>query len=54
MDFPRPIIRAFANRTAYKPETAFGNVKADVLERLLPEYVRPTFCAMIEAAPFWE
>jgi hypothetical protein len=26
------------------PDTAFGNVKADVLERTLPTYLRPDFC----------
>jgi hypothetical protein len=54
VDFKQRIIRAFADGIAHKPETAFGNVKADVLERLLPGYVRPNFCAMIEAAPFRE
>jgi HD domain len=54
VDFKRRIIRAFADGIAHKPETAFGNVKADVLEKLLPGYVRPNFCAMIEAAPFRE
>lgn len=52
LDFKKGIIRAFADGIAHKPETAFGNVKADVLERLLPGYVRPNFCAMIDAAPF--
>jgi hypothetical protein len=54
VDFKRRIIREFADGIAHKPETAFGNVKADVLEKLLPGYVRPNFCAMIEAAPFRE
>jgi hypothetical protein len=26
------------------PDTAFGNVKADVLERTLPGFRRPNFC----------
>jgi hypothetical protein len=34
----------------YKPETAFGNVKADVLAEKLPGYVRPNFCTMIRGS----
>lgn len=52
VDFKQGIIRAFADGIIRKPETAFGNVKADVLERHLPGYVRPNFCRMIEAAGF--
>ncbi|MDG3004345.1 HD domain-containing protein [Paludisphaera mucosa] len=52
VDFKRSIVRAFADGIAHKPETAFGNIKADVLERLLLGYVRPNFCAMIDASPF--
>jgi len=54
VDFKRRIVRAFADGIAHKPQTAFGNVKADVLEKLLPGYVRPNFCAMIAASPFRE
>jgi HD domain len=52
VDFKRRIVQAFADGIAHKPQTAFGNVKADVLEKLLPGYVRPNFCAMIAASPF--
>jgi hypothetical protein len=52
VDFKRRIVRAFADGIAHKPQTAFGNVKADVLERLLPGYVRPNFCRMIDDSPF--
>ncbi|MHC5543042.1 HD domain-containing protein [Singulisphaera rosea] len=52
VDFKRQIIEAFAGGIAHKPETAFGNVKADVLAKLLPGYVRPNFCDMIAASRF--
>jgi hypothetical protein len=52
VDFKRSIIRAFADGIKHKPETAFGNVKADVMAAMLPGYVRPNFCEMIAAAPF--
>ena len=54
VNFKPRIIQAFADGIAHKPETAFGNVKADVLAKLLPGYVRPNFCSMIEATPFRE
>ncbi|HWT94702.1 MAG TPA: HD domain-containing protein [Solirubrobacteraceae bacterium] len=53
-DFKRQIVEAFGAGIAHKPETAFGNVKADVLERTLPGYVRPNFCTMIERSPWPE
>ena len=52
VDFKRRIVEAFADGIKHKPETAFGNIKADVLEKMLPGYVRPNFCAMIAASPF--
>jgi hypothetical protein len=51
VDFKRGIIDAFGAGIAHKPQTAFGNVKADVLERTLPGYRRPNFCELILAAP---
>jgi hypothetical protein len=51
VDFKPQIIQAFGNGIAHKPQTAFGNVKADVLERTLPGYVRPNFCEMILNSP---
>jgi HD superfamily phosphodiesterase len=47
VDFKESIIQAFADGIAHKPETAFGNVKADVLAEKLPGYERPNFCALI-------
>jgi hypothetical protein len=54
VDFKRRIIDAFGAGLAHKPETAFGNVKADVLERTLHGYVRPNFCDMILGSKFAE
>jgi hypothetical protein len=53
-EFKHGIIAAFGAGLAHKPETAFGNIKADVLERTLPGYVRPNFCDLILASPFAE
>ena len=52
VDFKHRIIEAFGAGLAHRPETAFGNVKADVLERTLPGYVRPNFCDMILGSKF--
>ena len=52
VDFKQQIIQAFGAGIAHKPHTAFGNVKADVLERTLPGYRRPNFCETILASPF--
>jgi hypothetical protein len=50
VDFKESIIQAFADGIKHKPETAFGNVKADVMAEKLPGYERPNFCAMIRAS----
>ena len=47
-DFKRSILRAFTEGIAPKPETTFGNVKADVLERFAPGYQRASFVDIIE------
>jgi hypothetical protein len=47
-DFKRSILQAFADGIAPKPETTFGNVKADVLERFVPGYKRENFVDIIE------
>jgi HD superfamily phosphodiesterase len=52
IDFKESIIQAFADGISFKPETAFGNVKADVLAEKLPGYERPNFCALIRASQF--
>ena len=46
-DFKRNILRAFTEGIAPKPETTFGNVKADVLERFVPGYQRGNFVDVI-------
>ena len=51
VDFKRGIVRAFADGFAYKPETAFGTMNADILERTQPGYHRPNFCDLIAANP---
>jgi hypothetical protein len=47
-DFKRNILQAFAEGIAPKPETTFGNVKADVLQRFVPGYRRGNFVDIIE------
>jgi hypothetical protein len=45
--FKERIIQAFFDGIKHKPETTFGNVKADVLERMDPNYKRINFCNVI-------
>lgn len=45
--FKEGIIDAFAKGTEHKPETTFGNVKADVLALKMPGYRRTNFCGLI-------
>ncbi len=45
--FKNDIIDAFARGTIHKPETTFGNVKADVLALRDPNYKRLNFCQII-------
>ncbi len=53
-DFKRSILRAFTEGIAPKPETTFGNVKADVLERFVPGYQRGNFVDIIETSDWPE
>jgi len=46
-DFKRQILQAFTDGIAPKPETTFGNVKADVLERYAPGFQRGNFVDVI-------
>lgn len=46
-DFKNGIIDAFAKGTIAKPDTTFGNVKADVLALRDPGYKRGNFCSVI-------
>jgi HD superfamily phosphodiesterase len=50
IDFKESIIQAFADGIAHKPETAFGNVKADVLAEKLKGYERTNFCTLIRSS----
>jgi hypothetical protein len=45
--FKEAIIEAFAAGIAHKPQTAFGNVKSDVLAEKLPGFQRINFCDVI-------
>jgi HD superfamily phosphodiesterase len=53
-DFKRNILRAFTEGIAPKPDTTFGNVKADVLERFVPGYRRANFVDLIEGSDWPE
>jgi HD domain len=53
-DFKRSILEAFTEGIAAKPETTFGNVKADVLERFVPDYRRANFVDIIEKSDWPE
>jgi HD superfamily phosphodiesterase len=46
-DFKRRILKAFTDGIAPKPETTFGNVKADVLQHYLPGFERGDFVTAI-------
>jgi HD domain-containing protein len=53
-DFKREILRAFTEGIAPRPETTFGNVKADVLEHFVPGFRRGDFVDTIENSPWPE
>jgi HD superfamily phosphodiesterase len=46
-DFKRQILEAFTNGIRTRPETTFGNVKADVLAHFVPGFVRGDFVRTI-------
>jgi len=56
--FPRPprfkedIIQAFYDGIRHRPETTFGNVKADVLADKDPHFKRINFCEVIRSSPW--
>ena len=45
--FKEDIIQAFYDGIKHKPETTFGNVKADVLADKDPHFHRGNFCSVI-------
>jgi hypothetical protein len=51
VDFKRGIVRAFDDGFAYRPETTFGTMNTDILEKTLPGYRRPNLCDLIAANP---
>jgi hypothetical protein len=48
--FKEDIIQAFYEGIKHKPETTFGNVKADVLADKDPHFTRGNFCNVIRAS----
>jgi hypothetical protein len=49
-NFKEDIIQAFYDGIHKKPETTFGNVKADVLADKDPKFVRGNFCSVIRSS----
>jgi hypothetical protein len=48
--FKEDIIQAFYDGIKHKPETTFGNVKADVIADKEPHFHRGNFCSVIRAS----
>ncbi|MFD9326112.1 HD domain-containing protein [Streptomyces sp. NBC_00564] len=53
-DFKNQILGAFTDGISPKPETTFGNVKADVLEHYVPGFERGDFVRTILDSPWSE
>ncbi|GAA3407313.1 HD domain-containing protein [Streptosporangium vulgare] len=53
-DFKRRILDAFTEGIRHKPQTTFGNVKADVLAHYVPGFVRGDFVRTILDSPWSE
>jgi hypothetical protein len=51
-DFKRRILQAFAEGFGPRPESTFGTVNADVLERFVPGFERANFVDIIENSPW--
>jgi HD superfamily phosphodiesterase len=49
-DFKEQIIQAFTDGMAYRPETVFGTMNADILAERLPGYEPPNFCTLIRTS----
>jgi hypothetical protein len=52
--FKEGIIESFYQGVKNKPETTFGNVKADVMADKDPHFHRENFCAVIRRSPWWD
>ncbi|SNT33225.1 metal dependent phosphohydrolase [Granulicella rosea] len=50
--FKEDILQAFYDGIHHKPETTFGNVKADVLADKDPRFKRGNFCSVIRNSPW--
>ena len=48
--FKEDIIQTFYDGIKHKPETTFGNVKADVLADKDPKFQRMNFCSVIRGS----
>jgi hypothetical protein len=53
-DFKRQILAAFTDGIKDRPETTFGNVKADVLEHFVPGFRRGDFVDVIQGSDWPE
>lgn len=53
-DFKNRILAAFTEGVKDRPETTFGNVKADVLAHCVPGFVRGDFVEVIKNSPWPE
>jgi hypothetical protein len=53
-DFKRNILEAFTEGNTARPQTTFGNVNADVLERFVPGFQRANFVDIIEGSDWPE
>jgi hypothetical protein len=52
--FKRQILKAFTDGMARKPDTTFGTVNADVLDRFVPGFGRANFVDIIESSDWPE
>ena len=52
--FKNKILPAFFEGFKHKPQTTFGNIKADVCERFIPGYKSPNFCDLVLQSPWNE
>lgn len=53
-DFKNGILREFTHSVAPRPQTAFCNFKADILERFTPDFVRADFVDAVMESPWAE
>jgi hypothetical protein len=53
-DFKRQILAAFTDGIKDRPETTFGNVKADVLQHFVPGFRRGDFVDVIQGSDWPE